>query len=250
MTGSLRFRLPALFLLGIVLSGIVAALIALRLFQSYTRDQSFDASCAARPRARAALRRFGAARGRQGPAGTELCRRRSSSSRRATGSTTSARRCSPASVPGFASCRRRSCRPESRPSSARSRSSSCRPAQTRTYLAAAEPLRLEADAAPFGALVVAKPKTDLRGQWLPLVERLALAFVVGAAIAGILSLVPVAPDHGARAGAVGRDRRDRRRALRRRVSRRAAAARSAISPSASTRWRCGSPNRRSASATS
>jgi hypothetical protein len=41
MTGSLRFRLPALFLLGIVLSGIVAALIALRLFQSYTRDQSF-----------------------------------------------------------------------------------------------------------------------------------------------------------------------------------------------------------------
>ena len=40
MTGSLRFRLPALFLLGIILSGIVAALIALRLFQSYTRDQS------------------------------------------------------------------------------------------------------------------------------------------------------------------------------------------------------------------
>ena len=40
MTGSLRFRLPALFLLGIVLSGIVAALIALRLFQSYTREQS------------------------------------------------------------------------------------------------------------------------------------------------------------------------------------------------------------------
>jgi hypothetical protein len=42
MTGSLRFRLPAFFLLGIVLSGIVAALIALRLFQSYTRAQSFS----------------------------------------------------------------------------------------------------------------------------------------------------------------------------------------------------------------
>ncbi len=33
MPGSLRFRLPALFLLGIVLGGLVAAAIALRLFQ-------------------------------------------------------------------------------------------------------------------------------------------------------------------------------------------------------------------------
>ena len=60
------------------------------------------------------------------------------------------------------------------------------PGQTRTYLAAAEPLRLEVHAAPFGALVVAKPKTDLRRQWLPLLQRLALAFLVGAAIAGAL----------------------------------------------------------------
>jgi len=36
--GSLRFRLPALFLLGIVLAGVLAALISLRLFQTYTRD--------------------------------------------------------------------------------------------------------------------------------------------------------------------------------------------------------------------
>ena len=40
MFGSLRFRLPALFLLGIVLAGIVAALISLRLFQDYTHDQT------------------------------------------------------------------------------------------------------------------------------------------------------------------------------------------------------------------
>jgi hypothetical protein len=37
---SLRFKLPALFLLGIVCSGLVASLIALRLFQDYTHDQS------------------------------------------------------------------------------------------------------------------------------------------------------------------------------------------------------------------
>ena len=35
MLGSLRFRLPALFLLGIVLAGVVATLIAIRFFQSY-----------------------------------------------------------------------------------------------------------------------------------------------------------------------------------------------------------------------
>src|SRR5690348_9572522 len=37
---SLRFRLPALFLLGVVLSGLVATLIAIRFFQSYTRTRA------------------------------------------------------------------------------------------------------------------------------------------------------------------------------------------------------------------
>src|SRR5438132_3149458 len=40
MLRSLRFRLPALFLLGIVVSGVVAALIALRLFQGYVLVRS------------------------------------------------------------------------------------------------------------------------------------------------------------------------------------------------------------------
>jgi hypothetical protein len=34
MLGSLRFRLPALFLVGILLAGLVAALISVRFFQS------------------------------------------------------------------------------------------------------------------------------------------------------------------------------------------------------------------------
>ena len=37
MLRSLRFRLPALFLLGIVLAAVVATLIAVRFFQSNTR---------------------------------------------------------------------------------------------------------------------------------------------------------------------------------------------------------------------
>ena len=39
MLRSLRFRLPALFLLGIVVSGVIAAAVALALFQNYARKQ-------------------------------------------------------------------------------------------------------------------------------------------------------------------------------------------------------------------
>ena len=42
MLNSLRFRLPALFLAGIALSGLVASLIALTLFQDYTRKESLE----------------------------------------------------------------------------------------------------------------------------------------------------------------------------------------------------------------
>ena len=40
MLGSLRFRLPALFLLGVLLAGLVSTLIAIRFFQSYTRSHA------------------------------------------------------------------------------------------------------------------------------------------------------------------------------------------------------------------
>ena len=39
MLGSLRFRLPALFLVGIVVSGVIAAAVALALFQNYAHKQ-------------------------------------------------------------------------------------------------------------------------------------------------------------------------------------------------------------------
>ena len=42
MPGTLRFRLPALFLLGIVLGGLVAAAIATQLFRGLTRDESLE----------------------------------------------------------------------------------------------------------------------------------------------------------------------------------------------------------------
>src|SRR6266566_5005411 len=42
MLGSLRFRLPALFLVGILLAGLVAALISIRFFQSYNRARAVE----------------------------------------------------------------------------------------------------------------------------------------------------------------------------------------------------------------
>ena len=40
MLGSLRFRLPAFFLLGVVIAGLVATVISIRFFQSYTRTRT------------------------------------------------------------------------------------------------------------------------------------------------------------------------------------------------------------------
>src|ERR1700752_1516856 len=40
MLRSLRFQLPALFLLGVVVAGFVSAAIALRLFRSYAQNQA------------------------------------------------------------------------------------------------------------------------------------------------------------------------------------------------------------------
>src|SRR5437763_6295668 len=42
MLGSLRFRLPALFLVGILLAGLIASLISVRFFQSYEHGRAVD----------------------------------------------------------------------------------------------------------------------------------------------------------------------------------------------------------------
>jgi len=184
--GSLRSRLPALFLLGIVLSGIVAALIALRLFQSYTRDQSLgelrrEAAGLAQLYAESALRSVDTGQKAPSFAASKL--------ELATGDALyyvgapvfpgerSGLKKLPASVvpPDVASIEH-ALTFEFVP-----------PGQTRKYLAVAEPLRLKPKAEPFGALVVAKPKTELQRQWLPLVERLGIAFLFGAVVAGALS---------------------------------------------------------------
>lgn len=187
MLGSLRSRLPALFLLGIVLAGLLAAAISLRLFQTYTRDQSRaelvrEASGLSQLYADAALRAAD-----EGSAAIDFA---AAKLELATGDRifyvgapvfpgqdSGLKRLPEASVPPEVSALDRTVTFEFTP-----------PGENRVFLAVAEPLRLEPDSLPFGAIVVAKPATALRDQWVPLITRLAAAFGVGALLAGVLSL--------------------------------------------------------------
>jgi signal transduction histidine kinase len=56
----------------------------------------------------------------------------------------------------------------------------------RRLLAAAHPVSLVQGTEPFGWLVVAKPTTELREQWLTLLGRLALALAIGISLGGVL----------------------------------------------------------------
>jgi two-component system, OmpR family, sensor kinase len=179
---SLRSRLPALFLLGIVLAGLVASAISLRLFQTYTRGQSIselrrEASGLSQLYADAALRAAD-----EGSSSIDFA---ASKLELATGDRifyigaslfpgqdSGLQRLPEALVPSDVAALKGLDTFEFTP-----------PGRGRSYLAASAPVRLEPGSDPLGAIVVAKPQTQLRDQWLPLVGRLAAAFAVGALLA-------------------------------------------------------------------
>jgi signal transduction histidine kinase len=171
---SLRFRLPALFLLGIVLAGVVATLIAVRFFQSYTRTHA-----ASELRAESA----GIVQLYQGQAGTGHVSSRTlrlalgvdevfwvpvvrGGSLLAGPLLKLPRSAVPSAAflggrpPAFDLHLRRG-----------------------SYLAVAQVIRLGPVA---GALVVAEPESALRNRWLQLARELALAFGIGIPLVGIL----------------------------------------------------------------
>jgi signal transduction histidine kinase len=174
MLGSLRFRLPALFLLGIVLAGVVAAIISIRFFQSYTRARAIDelrsesagivqlyAQQAAReivPYKRL-VNALGGDRVYWAPAfqGSDIYQNL------------------PALPPAVVNVKALD---RTRPSTIDLRW------QGRTYLAVAQPLRLGNNL--FGALIVAKPNSQLRSRSVTLIERLAIALGGGVIVAGLL----------------------------------------------------------------
>jgi two-component system sensor histidine kinase BaeS len=182
---SLRFRLPALFLAGIALAGLVTSLIALRLFQDYTRNASLtelrrEARGLAQLYAESAVRAvdeekaapaFAAAK-LEAATGDRLFYVGESVS---PGEDSGLRRVSPADV-GVDLSRNRIVTFEFEP-----------PGEDRPFLAAAHPIR-PGGATVFGHLIVAKPKAELRETWLTLLSRLAIAFLVGLVVVGALAL--------------------------------------------------------------
>jgi signal transduction histidine kinase len=183
MFSSLRFRLPALFLLGIVVSGLVAAVVALRLFQGYVLNRS-----------KADLRREAVgltevfAQQAITANNTGVLPRISRQLERATGD-----RLFYVGVSPFPDKSRASVGLERLPQKTVDWRSGktitfefTPPGAKKTYLAVARPLKLETKGPAFGDLIVAKPKTELNQRLIPLLQRLAIASLGGIIVAGLL----------------------------------------------------------------
>ena len=177
MLRSLRFQLPALFLLGVVVAGLVSAAIALRLFQSYAQN---------RARAQDYVQLSNEAKGL-----TKIYRKQAGLKllsakylELATGGDRIFFR-GPPLFPGQGNAFRPLpkgavdiARVEARDRAVRF---TFRPPHGPTLLAVARPLKFGRHT--FGVIAVAKPRTVLNQHWLALIERLLLAFAGGVLVA-------------------------------------------------------------------
>lgn len=183
MFRSLRFRLPAFFLAGAAIAGLVSTAIALGLFQDYTEDR-LVAELRREARGLTSLYAAQAIRSqeqeRPPPFVAPERLEQASGSRiyyiglRFIFQGTSRLRTLPQNTISWKDGRVRTF--EFTP-----------PGAKREYLAVAHPFRVERRGPVFGALIVAKPKAELRDRWQTLIERLALAGLVGFLVAGALA---------------------------------------------------------------
>src|SRR5919108_145047 len=185
MFRSLRFRLPALFLAGAALAGLVSTVLSMGLFQDYPEDRLVaelrrEARGLTSLYAEQARKVIEAGGGRQPiPLATRRIEQSSGSELYYTGERifygqSSGLRTLPRRIVPFADGRIRSF--EFTPPGAR-----------HAYVAVSSPLRLGKKEPYFGALIVAKPTAELRERWFTLIERLAIAAFVGILVAGALA---------------------------------------------------------------
>jgi signal transduction histidine kinase len=185
MFRSLRFRLPALFLAGAALAGLISTVISVGLFQDYTEDRLVaelrrEARGLTTLYAEQARRVSESAEGRQPlPLVTRRLEQASGSRIYYAGARIffgqqSGLRHLPHDIVAWRDGRIR--RFEFTP-----------PDAEREYLAVSSPLRLGPREPYFGALIVAKPRAELRERWVTLIERLAIAGLVGIAVAAALA---------------------------------------------------------------
>jgi signal transduction histidine kinase len=185
MLGTLRFRLTALFLAVVLVFGLVSIALALRLFQDVTRSQSVREL---RREAAGLADLYAEASRRSTDEGTKAPEFAAENLELATGDELYYVGASlfPGERYGLTQLKRdvlgeveldleRVVTFEFTP-----------PGEDRTLIAAAQPVRFEQGTDPVGWLVVAKPTTELREQWLTLLSRLALALAVGILLGGLL----------------------------------------------------------------
>ena len=197
MLGSLRVRLPLVFLAGIVLAGLITTLISVRLFQDFSRDQAI-----------AKLKREGhgiaqlysdavAASYGNDQSGKQNDRKPPTfdapNLERATGNKIFVAGPRSGLFPGqgFVGLKRLPSNTVDWHSGKSSILEFKPPGATRTYLAVSYPILLDSpnsrSATPISAIVVATPETDVNALVAPLITRLAIAGLVGLLIAGMLS---------------------------------------------------------------
>jgi two-component system OmpR family sensor kinase len=183
MLGSLRVRLPLVFLAGIALAGVITTLIAVRLFQDFAHDQAFtslnrEASGIATLYSNAVRASYGNRSGdRQAPtfAADNL--------EQATGD--KIYWIGPEPFPGQNVTGLKHLPAKTIDwQSGKSLSFELKLAH-RKYLAVANPIFLGTQA--IGAIVVATPKTDVRHRVSLLIQRLAIAGALGLLVAGLLA---------------------------------------------------------------
>jgi two-component system sensor histidine kinase BaeS len=177
---SLRFRLPALLLAGILLAGIVSAAIALLLFQRYTHGQSLK-DLRQEADGLAQLYAEAAAKSNEPPFSVDKLEL-------ATGD-----RIYYKGLPLYPGRLREALPPLpprylndwlSEPDRVRTFSFTS-PTDGKRYIAVAHPVTLQGST--FGALVVATPATALRKGWVTLIGLLAVSLVGGILVAGALA---------------------------------------------------------------
>jgi len=185
MFGTLRFRLTALFLAVVLVFGLVSIALAVRLFQDVTRSQSVrelerEAAGLAQLYAESALRST--------DEGTKAPEFAAENLELATGDELYYVGASlfPGQRFGLTQLGRTALGNVELDRDRLVTFEFTPPGDDRTLIAAAQPVQLVRGTEPFGWLIVAKPTTELREQWLTLLGRLALALAVGIALAALL----------------------------------------------------------------
>jgi two-component system sensor histidine kinase BaeS len=179
MLRSLRFQLPALFLLGVVLAGLVSAAIALRLVQTYAQNQARSQDYSElTSEVKGLTELYSNQAGRQVLKANKV--------ELATGGDRIFYRgisLFPGQGQAFEPLPRSAvnlARVKTGPPHA-TRFTFTPPGDHRVLLAVARPLKVGGHT--FGVIAVAKPQTVLGQHWLALIERLLLAFAAGIVVA-------------------------------------------------------------------